>query len=65
MSREDDLALVREYTKSESLIRHMLAVEAAMRAYAKHFNEDVEMWAPQVDASMQSIHSPKPVFFIR
>lgn len=44
MSREDDLALVREYTKNESLIRHMLAVEAAMRAYARHLGEDVETW---------------------
>jgi putative nucleotidyltransferase with HDIG domain len=44
MSRADDLALVREYTKSESLVRHMLAVEAAMRAYARHFGEDVEKW---------------------
>jgi putative nucleotidyltransferase with HDIG domain len=44
MSRENDLALVREYTKSESLIRHMLAVEAAVRAYARHFGEDEEKW---------------------
>lgn len=34
MAREEDLALLREYTQSESLIRHMLAVEVAMRAYA-------------------------------
>ena len=32
MSREADLALVREYTKNENLVRHMLAVEAAVRA---------------------------------
>lgn len=44
MSREDDLALVREYTKNENLVRHMLAVEAAMRAYARQFGEDVEKW---------------------
>lgn len=31
MSRVDDLALVHEYTQSDSLIKHMLAVEAAMR----------------------------------
>ncbi|MBL8817498.1 MAG: HDIG domain-containing protein [Planctomyces sp.] len=44
MAREDDLALVREYTKNEGLVRHMLAVEAAMRAYAVKFGEDVELW---------------------
>jgi putative nucleotidyltransferase with HDIG domain len=44
MSREQDLALVREYTSNEALVRHMLAVEAAMRAYAARFNEDVEKW---------------------
>lgn len=45
MSREDDWALLNEYTQSESLIRHMLSVEAAMRAYATRYNEDVEKWA--------------------
>ncbi|MEX0725941.1 MAG: HDIG domain-containing metalloprotein [Planctomycetaceae bacterium] len=44
MSREDDLALVREYTQSESLIKHMLAVEAAVRAYARKFGEDEQKW---------------------
>jgi putative nucleotidyltransferase with HDIG domain len=44
MSRADDLALVREYTTNDSLIRHMLAVEAAMRAYARRFGEDEEEW---------------------
>lgn len=44
MSREADLALVREYTKSESLVKHMLAVEAAMRAYARHYGADEEKW---------------------
>jgi putative nucleotidyltransferase with HDIG domain len=44
MSREADLALVREYTSNESLVQHMLAVEAAMRAYARQFGEDVEKW---------------------
>lgn len=43
-SRDDDLRLLREYTQSESLIRHMFAVEAAMRAYARHFDEDEEKW---------------------
>ena len=44
MSREDDLTLLREYTKNESLVRHMFAVEAAVRAYARKFGEDEEKW---------------------
>jgi putative nucleotidyltransferase with HDIG domain len=44
MSREQDLALVREYTSNIGLVRHMLAVEAAMRAYAAKFGEDAEKW---------------------
>ena len=44
MSRADNLALVREYTQSDSLIKHMLAVEAAVRAYARKFGEDEEKW---------------------
>jgi putative nucleotidyltransferase with HDIG domain len=44
MARNDDLALLREYTRSQSLVRHMLAVEAAMRAYARRYGEDQEKW---------------------
>lgn len=43
-SRDDALALVHEYTASESLRAHMLSVEAAMRAYAMKFGEDPERW---------------------
>jgi putative nucleotidyltransferase with HDIG domain len=43
-SRADALALMHEYTASESLRKHMLGVEAAMRAYAEHFGEDPERW---------------------
>ena len=43
-SRDTALALVHEYTASDSLRKHMLAVEAAMRAYADHHREDVERW---------------------
>lgn len=44
MTREEALALVNEYTSQPHLIRHMLAVEAAMRAYAARFGEDADLW---------------------
>lgn len=44
MNREQAWQLVTEWTESQSLIRHMLAVEAAMRAYARRFGEDEEKW---------------------
>ena len=44
MNRDDALTLLKEFTKSESLIKHALAVEAAMRHYAAHFNQDIELW---------------------
>ena len=44
MNRADAQQLVWEYTQSESLRRHMLAVEVAMRAYARIFDEDEEKW---------------------
>ena len=43
-TREDACQLLNEWTKSPNLIKHSLAVEAAMRHYAKHFSEDVELW---------------------
>ncbi|HEX3158721.1 MAG TPA: HD domain-containing protein [Gemmatimonadaceae bacterium] len=43
-SRDQALALVHEYTASDSLRKHMLAVEAVMRAYARRFGEDEERW---------------------
>ncbi|MFL5479136.1 MAG: HD domain-containing protein [Gemmatimonadaceae bacterium] len=42
--REETLALMHEYTASDSLRKHMLAVEGAMRAYARKFGEDEERW---------------------
>src|SRR5437016_6383732 len=44
MTRDEACALLSEYTKSESLIKHGLAVEAAMRHYATHFGQDLELW---------------------
>jgi putative nucleotidyltransferase with HDIG domain len=44
MNRDDAFALLNEYVKDPGLVRHMLAVEAAMRAYAVKRGEDVEKW---------------------
>lgn len=44
MTREEAMGVLREYTQSESLIKHGLAVEAAMRQYAPRFGEDPETW---------------------
>ena len=43
-SRDSAIALQHEYTQSDSLRKHMLAVECAMRAYATKFGEDPERW---------------------
>lgn len=44
MNRNDALALVHEYTQSDALRKHMLAVEAAMRAYARRYGENEDEW---------------------
>ena len=44
ISRAEAWTLLCEWTESDSLRRHMLAVEAAMRAYAPRFDGDVELW---------------------
>jgi putative nucleotidyltransferase with HDIG domain len=44
MNREESWELLCEWTESDSLRKHMLAVEAAMRAYARKFGEDEERW---------------------
>jgi putative nucleotidyltransferase with HDIG domain len=44
LSRDEAWTLLCEWTESDSLRRHMLAVEAAMRAYARKFGEDEELW---------------------
>ena len=45
MDREESWKLLCEYTQSEGLRKHALAVEACMRAYARKFGEDEEKWA--------------------
>ena len=44
MTRDQALSIVREHVKNENLVRHMLAVEAAMAFYANHFGEDEQRW---------------------
>ena len=44
MNRAAAWELLNEYTKNPSLIKHMLAVEAAMRAYARKLGQDEEKW---------------------
>jgi putative nucleotidyltransferase with HDIG domain len=44
MDREEALSIVREYVNNENLVRHMLAVEAAMRYYAELYGENIELW---------------------
>jgi putative nucleotidyltransferase with HDIG domain len=44
MKREEAYSLVTSWTQSKNLIKHMLAVEAAMAGLAKHFKEDENLW---------------------
>jgi len=44
MKRSEALQIVRMYVKNENLVRHMLAVEAAMRFYAEKLAGNVEIW---------------------
>ncbi len=43
-TRSEALELLHAWVSNENLRRHMLAVEAAMRAYARHYGEDEELW---------------------
>jgi putative nucleotidyltransferase with HDIG domain len=45
MTRDEAWTIVCEFVQSDSLRRHMLAVEACMTAYARKFGEDSEQWA--------------------
>ena len=44
MNRNDALALMKQWTQNESLRKHMLCVETALRSYAKKFDQDEELW---------------------
>src|SRR5947208_16129878 len=44
MNRADAFTLLTEYVKDQSLIRHCLSVEAAVRAYARKLGQDEEKW---------------------
>jgi putative nucleotidyltransferase with HDIG domain len=44
MDRSTALAIVQEYVKNQGLINHMFSVEAAMRYYAQHLAQDVDLW---------------------
>jgi putative nucleotidyltransferase with HDIG domain len=43
-TRDQAWTIVNEYTKNQNLVRHMLAVEAAMRAYARKYGKDEDLW---------------------
>lgn len=44
MQRAEAWAIVTEFTQNPRLLNHMMAVEACMRAYARHYGEDEERW---------------------
>lgn len=45
MNRQEALAIVHKYIENPNLVKHMLAVEAAMRFYARKYGQDEEKWA--------------------
>jgi len=44
-NRNECLLILKEYTKSESLLKHAYAVETCVKAYAEKFDEDVDFWS--------------------
>ena len=59
-TREQAWELLNEYTKNPNLIKHALAVETGMRAYARRFGEDEEQWGV-VGLISNSKYGPKRV----
>ena len=77
-TRSQAYNLMLEWVQSESLRRHMLCVEAAMRAYAKKYGEDEEMWGitgllhdfdyekyPKVDETLKTGHPFEGVRYLQ
>lgn len=44
MTRQEAWQILTEFTDKESLVKHALAVEATMRHYARHFDQDEGLW---------------------
>ena len=58
LSRPEAWSLFCEWTESPSLRKHVLAVEAAMRAYARRFGEDEELWGITGPAARPRLRAP-------
>ena len=70
MNRDEAWKLLCEWTKGDSLRKHMLAVEAAMRAYSRKFGEDEERWGitgllHDMDYEMHPTPSEHPMVGVR
>lgn len=68
MNRQQTLDYINSRTKNKNLVKHMLAVEAQMRALAKHFGEDEELWGltglvHDADYEEMQTKHPSPEFF--
>ena len=68
MNRQQTLDYVNKRTTNKNLVKHMLAVEAQMRALAKHFGEDEELWGlagliHDADYEKMQTKHPSPEFF--
>ena len=62
MDRETTLGVIKEFVKTDVLMKHLLAVEAAMRAYAHTYGEDEERWGIAGllhDFDWESVPSPE------
>ena len=44
MNRNEALSLLQQHVETQRVLRHSMAVEAAMRAYARKYGEDEERW---------------------